>query len=135
MSDQTTRHPCLNCEQADMAFDTRMATARLYDLSEPVNDVTGWHCLNCGEVEFTDPASAARFDAALRKLDERNRQSLARVRRKLKLTQADAAELTGGGHNAFSRYERGEAKPMAAVVNLFRLLDKHPELLKELRPR
>ncbi|WP_293368015.1 type II TA system antitoxin MqsA family protein [Nevskia sp.] len=60
---------------------------------------------------------------------------LARVRRKLKLTQADAAELTGGGHNAFSRYERGEAKPMAAVVNLFRLLDKHPELLKELRPR
>ncbi len=62
---------------------------------------------------------------------------LARVRRKLKLklTQADAAELTGGGHNAFSRYERGEAKPMAAVVNLFRLLDKHPELLKELRPQ
>jgi len=41
--------------------------------------------------------------------------------------------IAGGGHNAFSRYERGEAKPVAAVVNLFRLLDRHPELLKELK--
>lgn len=27
---------------------------------------------------------------------------------------------------------RGQAKPMAAVINLFKLLDKHPELIKEL---
>ncbi len=134
MSKKPPRHPCLNCEQADMEFGTRTATARLYNLSESVHEVTGWHCPHCGEIEFTDKAGAARFDAALQKLDVRSRQSLARARKKLKLTQADAAELTGGGHNAFSRYERGEAKPMAAVVNLFRLLDKHPELLKELRP-
>lgn len=133
MSKKVNRHPCLNCDQADMKFGTHTATARLYGLSEPVPGVIGWHCPHCGEVEFTDKASSARFDAALQALDERNRQSLARVRKKLKLTQADAAELTGGGHNAFSRYERGEAKPMAAVVNLFKLLDKHPELLKELR--
>jgi hypothetical protein len=43
-----------------------------------------------------------------------------------------AARLTGGGHKAFLRYERGEAAPLPAVVNLFRLLDKHPELLKDL---
>jgi HTH-type transcriptional regulator/antitoxin MqsA len=43
-----------------------------------------------------------------------------------------AAELAGGGHNAFSRYERGESMPLPAVVNLFRLLDRHPDLLKEL---
>lgn len=35
-------------------------------------------------------------------------------------------------HNAFSRYERGEAAPLPAVMNLFRILDKHPELLKDL---
>src|SRR5260370_26833630 len=29
--------------------------------------------------------------------------------------------MIGGGHNAFSRYERGEAAPLPAVVNLFRL--------------
>jgi hypothetical protein len=39
---------------------------------------------------------------------------------------AGKARLTGGGHNAFSRYERGEAAPLPAVINLFRLLDKHP---------
>lgn len=54
---------------------------------------------------------------------------LRRVRIKLGLTQRAAAELTGGGHNAFSRYENGQA----AVVNLFTLLDHHPELLHELR--
>jgi len=43
-----------------------------------------------------------------------------------------AARLTGGGHNAFSRTERGEVTPLPTVVNLFRLLDKHPELLKDL---
>ncbi|MGZ8218763.1 type II toxin-antitoxin system MqsA family antitoxin [Methylomagnum sp.] len=48
-------------------------------------------------------------------------------------TQAEAAKLAGGGKNAFSRYEHGQAKPVAAVVNLFRLLDRHPELLDELR--
>ena len=48
------------------------------------------------------------------------------------MTQVAAARLTGGGHNAFSRYERGKAAPLSAVLNLFRLLDKHPELLKEI---
>jgi HTH-type transcriptional regulator/antitoxin MqsA len=60
------------------------------------------------------------------------RSEIHRIRKKLGLTQAMAAKLTGGGHNAFSRYERGEATPLPAVVNLFRLLDRHPDLLKEL---
>jgi len=63
--------------------------------------------------------------------NDRARKSC-RIRRKLGLSQVAAARLTGGGHNAFSRYERGEAAPLPAVVNLFRLLDKHPELLKDL---
>jgi len=60
------------------------------------------------------------------------RSEIRRIRRKLGLSQAKAAELTGGGHNAFSRYERGESAPLPAVVNLFRLLDQHADLLKEL---
>lgn len=43
-----------------------------------------------------------------------------------------AAKIMGGGHNAFSRYERGAATPVPAVMNLLRLLDRHPELLREL---
>jgi HTH-type transcriptional regulator/antitoxin MqsA len=50
-------------------------------------------------------------------------------------SRAEAAILTGGGNNAFSRYERGEARPLPAVVNLFKLRDKRPGLLEEIKPR
>jgi len=67
------------------------------------------------------------------RVDADEMAELARIRKKLKLTQQEAARLAGGGKNAFSRYERGQAKPVAAVVNLFRLLDRHPDLLQELK--
>jgi hypothetical protein len=44
-----------------------------------------------------------------------------------------AATIAGGGVNAFSCYEHGKSKPIAAVVNLFRILDKHPELVEDIR--
>jgi HTH-type transcriptional regulator/antitoxin MqsA len=47
--------------------------------------------------------------------------------------QQEAAVLTGGGPNAFSRYERGKARPLSSVTNLFELLDNHPNLLEEIR--
>ncbi|HEX7369981.1 MAG TPA: type II toxin-antitoxin system MqsA family antitoxin [Rhodanobacteraceae bacterium] len=99
-----------------------------------VAGLSGVRCTACGEV-YLDEVSHARYAAAgdarvLARRDE-DRAMLVRVRKKLKLTQQQAAELTGGGHNAFSRYERGEARPMPAVVNLFRLLDRHPNLLKD----
>ena len=55
------------------------------------------------------------------------------VRRKLKLDQREAARLFGGGVNAFSRYETGKTRPPLALVQLLRLLDRHPELLEEMR--
>lgn len=101
-----------------------------------VKGLAGQRCADCGEVYF-QAASQARYaeasDAAVLEQRVAEQQALGRARRKLKLTQRQAAELTGGGHNAFSRYERGEARPVAAVINLFRLLEKHPELIKELR--
>ena len=54
------------------------------------------------------------------------------IRIKLNLTQREAAELFGGGANAFSRYERGEALQLRSTDNLLRLLSKHPTLLSEL---
>lgn len=101
-----------------------------------VQELTGVRCADCGEV-YLDDASHARYvaasDAQVQELRVWEREMLARVRRKLKLTQRQAAQLTGGGHNAFGRYERGEARPMPAVVNLFKVLDRHPELLEEIR--
>ncbi len=55
------------------------------------------------------------------------------VREKLHLGQKEAEELFGGGINSFSRYETGEAKPPLSLVKLFCILNRHPELLIEVR--
>ena len=128
---------CQNCENGIgmVRFEGEAFTVDHAGMGETLSGLSGWRCGACGEVEF-DPDSARQYAAAGDELvlRERQRQSkeIRRIRRKLNLSQAQAARLTGGGHNAFSRYERGEATPMPAVVNLFKLLDKHPDLLKEI---
>lgn len=105
-------------------------------MREEVHGLSGHRCTACGDILF-DPQSALRYaeagDALIRNARRRQGEELRRIRKKLKLTQREAAELTGGGHNAFSRYERGEVEPVRAVVTLFRLFDRHPDLVDELR--
>lgn len=127
---------CAECGTANpLRFDGEAFRIEHGGLTAEVKGLTGWRCGACGEVEF-DADSAQRYAAVGDDLVLRARQAerveIRRIRRKLGLSQTMAARLTGGGHNAFSRYERGEAVPMPAVVNLFKLLDKHPELLQEL---
>lgn len=130
---------CVQCEnpKAMRRFSNETFSIEHAGMKAKVEGLSGWRCGACGEVEF-DAGSARRYAAAGDELvlRERARQSkeIKRIRRKLGLSQVAAARLTGSGHNAFSRYERGEAAPLPAVVNLFRLLDKHPELLKDLSP-
>lgn len=88
--------------------------------------------INGNDLLATEPDMQA-FRAYVREQHAKDAcHDLLQIRRRLKLTQAQAAQLAGGGKNAFTRYERGQAKPVAAVINLFKLLDKHPELMKEL---
>jgi HTH-type transcriptional regulator/antitoxin MqsA len=130
------RH-CSNCEDRNglTRFENEDFTIEHAGTTMTVEALSGWRCEPCGDVEF-DADSARRYaaagDALMLRDRERQSKEIRRIRRKLGLSQIAAARLTGGGHNAFSRYERGEAMPMPAVVNLFRLLDKHPELLKDL---
>lgn len=101
-----------------------------------ITAVDGWHCPACGECEFAR-GEGKRYAAAVEQLrdaiDKQESAELARIRKKLKLSQKEAAAIAGGGVNAFSRYEHGKSRPVAAVVNLFRILDKHPELVDEIR--
>jgi HTH-type transcriptional regulator / antitoxin MqsA len=128
---------CLQCDDGTkLKLETKDVTVEARGESCVVHKVSGWHCSKCGDIEFADNDSSDRvwnaIEALGAKAKARDAALLAHARKRLKLTQKQAAELTGGGHNAFSRYERGEAVPMRAVVNLFKLLDKHPELVKEL---
>lgn len=47
--------------------------------------------------------------------------------------QRQAAAIFGGGVNAFSRYETGKTKPPLALVKLLKVLERHPDLLDEVR--
>jgi len=58
---------------------------------------------------------------------------LRRIRRSLKLTQAESGRLLGGGVSAFSAYEHGKTQPHKSTVLLLRLLKQHPQLLEEVR--
>jgi HTH-type transcriptional regulator / antitoxin MqsA len=128
---------CPNCESGKpmCRFTGETFVVEHAGLKSKVDDLSGWRCGDCGEVEF-DAESTQRYaaagDALVLKIRRQQSAEIKRIRKKLGLSQAEAARLTGGGHNAFSRYERGEVAPMPAVVNLFRLLDKNPRLLKEL---
>ena len=129
---------CTNCEarKGMTRFEGESFAIEHAGMTATVEKLSGWRCGACGGVEF-DAVSARRYaaagDALVLRDREQQRKEIKRIRRKLGLSQVAAARLTGGGHNAFSRYERGEAAPLPAVVNLFRLLDKHPELLKDLK--
>jgi HTH-type transcriptional regulator/antitoxin MqsA len=128
---------CLNCEDRKglTRFDGEAFIVEHAGWKVRVEGLSGWRCGACGEVEF-DAESARRYaaagDALVLRARERQSKEIRRIRRKLGLSQVAAARLTGGGHNAFSRYERGEVAPLPAILKLLRLLDKHPELLKDI---
>ena len=115
-------------------FEGETFTIAHAGMTAKVEGLSGWRCEECGEVEF-DPDSASVMRRPATNWCCRTGKGRAGNPphpQETRSHQSAAARLTGGGHNAFSRYERGEAAPLPAVVNLFRLLDKHPELLKEL---
>ena len=129
------KRECLNCGKKEMVHTVRDVPYAYKRHNTVISKIKGWHCFNCGEVEF-DAGEGVRFAEAIKQLakevDAKEAAELARIRKKLKLTQQQAALLTGGGPNAFSRYERGKAKPLQSVINLFKLLDNHPDLLDEI---
>lgn len=127
---------CLNCGKGILRHAVKDVPYEYKGHATVVPKVAGWHCPHCHEVEF-DSGEGKRFAEAIKHIaaaiDAQEAAELVRIRKKLKLTQLEAARITGGGPNAFSRYERGKARPLPAVTNLFRLLDRHPELLNELQ--
>lgn len=127
--------PCPLCA-VGILHDGRKVVEQVYKGQTFRSEVQGAFCDQCqeGMLDY-DEAEEAAWLAFRDQVDAAEAADLARIRKKLRLTQQEAAQLAGGGKNAFSRYERGQTKPMAAVVNLFRLLDHHPELLAELKPR
>jgi HTH-type transcriptional regulator/antitoxin MqsA len=77
-------------------------------------------------------------DKALRLLKERvdglpTPATIKDIRAKLKLSQREAGDLFKVGENAFDKYERGLIEPSGPTVQLMKLLERHPDLIDELR--
>lgn len=129
---------CPNCGAAELVRDTRDLPYTYKGETTTIPDVVGDHCPACGE-SVLDASESARVSAAMMAFNRQVNASIvdpafiARVRKKLSLDQREAAEIFGGGINAFSRYENGKTKPPLALVKLLLVLDRHPELLDEIR--
>lgn len=128
---------CLQCDDGTLLEHGKRDLSFIYrDRSLTVPQVSGWHCPVCGECQFDD-GEGKRYsdavDALAAAVDREIADSLRATRKKLGLRQAEAGKLFGGGASAFSEYERGKTQPHKSTVLLLKLLDKHPELLDEVR--
>lgn len=129
---------CPVCGAVELIHDTRDISYAYKGESTMIPAVTGEFCPACGEVVL-NREHGDRYSEMIGVFQRQVNSAfvdpgyITRVRRKLDLDQRQAAELFGGGVNAFSRYENGKTKPPLALVKLFKLLDRHPDLLDELR--
>jgi HTH-type transcriptional regulator / antitoxin MqsA len=127
---------CGSCGTVGMVRSVRDVTREFRGQGIAIHQVDGWHCPACGEVEFASRAEASRFfaeaHAAQQAVIRSQAERIKAWRRRLGLTQKQAAEIFGGGVNAFSEYERGKTQPSKSTLLLLKILNKHPELLKDL---
>ena len=129
---------CPFCVAKELVHDTRDIPYSYKGESTLIPAVKGDFCLACGEVVL-DVAESRRVSQAMLQFNKQVNASIVdpnlivRIRKKLELDQQEAAEIFGGGVNAFSRYENGKTKPPLALVKLLKMLDRHPELLAEVK--
>jgi HTH-type transcriptional regulator/antitoxin MqsA len=129
---------CPICAKANLVHDTRDLPYTYKGESTVIPGVTGDFCPACGEAIF-NAAEGQRISTLMLEFNKQVNASIvdpefiARVRKRLALDQREAAEIFGGGVNAFSRYENGKTKPPLALVKLLKVLEQHPELLDEIR--
>ena len=129
---------CPSCGAAKLVRDTRDLPYIYKGEKTVLPNVTGDFCPACAEGVF-DAAQSRRVSILMREFTKQVNASIVDpefiigVRKKLDLDQREAAEIFGGGINAFSRYENGKTKPPLALVKLLRVLDRHPDLLEEVK--
>jgi HTH-type transcriptional regulator/antitoxin MqsA len=129
---------CPNCGGAELIESVRDLSYVYRGEATEIPAVRGQFCPACGE-SVLDLDESGRVSAWMLAFNKQVNAAIVdpafivAVRKKLSLDQREAAEIFGGGVNAFSRYETGKTKPPLALVKLLKVLERHPELLDEVR--
>lgn len=129
---------CPICGRAELIHDTRDVPYAYKGEETVLPAIEGDFCPVCGEI-ILDMANSNKASSLMGEFNKQvnaaivDPQFIVSVRKKLALDQKEAAEIFGGGVNAFSRYENGKTRPPLALVKLLKVLDRHPDLLSEVR--
>ncbi len=129
---------CPVCGAAELVHDIRDLPYTYKGETTNIAAVTGDFCPACAE-SILDAAESNRVMRDMRAFSKQvnaaivDPRFITNVRKLLALDQREAAEIFGGGINAFSRYENGKTKPPLALVKLLKVLERHPDLLNEVR--
>lgn len=94
-------------------------------------DMPGWYSDSSDESIFTRAdLKISDRQLAMLKAEAENLagpDEVAHLRRRFRLSQAEAGRILGGGPRAFQKYESGEVVASRGMTNLLRLLARHPE--------
>jgi HTH-type transcriptional regulator/antitoxin MqsA len=128
---------CPLCGKGSLCEETDVRNADIDGFQYVVHGLRHSFCDHCGETITTPEQSRHNkrmiVEARDRAVAERNRTErlgpadILRIRKKLGLTQVQAARVFGGGPNAFGKYESGDIGPSDGMEKLLRLADSVPE--------
>lgn len=134
MSHQPER--CPDCETGELQLEQYSDEFEYRGQTLTVDGLQCWICDHCG-AEIIRPDQIRHGDKLF--ADARRRADgllpgteIAAIRKQLGITQKHAAELFGGGANAFSKYERGDVVQSVAMDRLIRMVARFPVLLGSL---
>jgi HTH-type transcriptional regulator/antitoxin MqsA len=133
---------CVLCGKGEVALDTRDVPFTYKGQKTFIKNIRGEYCSHCGEGYYGPEHDGNKLMAGHREFREKVDAVLVeqatfveQVRKKLGLDQREAGEIFGGGVNAFSRYETAKVRTPVSVMQLLTLLDRHPELIDEIKER
>jgi HTH-type transcriptional regulator / antitoxin MqsA len=118
---------CPACDSESLVAKTGAQTYKYKNKAFTLDNVEFSMCENCG-VELMMPVQHkenAKLVLEYKKQIEGllSASDIKSIRKKLGLTQIQAAEIFGGGVNSFSKYERSEIMQSSAMDKFLRLVD------------
>jgi len=128
---------CPVCERGEIIFKKGASSYCYKGHDFTLEDIEYCECPACW-YEIILPEQSKRNEARIRdehrKIDELlTRAEIIQLRKRLKITQNQAAQIFGEGVNAFSKYESGEATQCQAMDKLMKLALNVPHCFEELR--